>query len=124
MVRGVGCCNDETIAALVQHGDPVGLADFGVQRILGQAQRVQRVHVDQGRAEHGRDRVRQIGGRDGARADQLGDERSARGLRLPDQVFCSLLVELASGHQGSRQSWQNNGSHAFGGDINSGHVCN
>lgn len=124
VIGWVRCCNDETISALVQHGHTIGLADLRIQKIAGDAYRIERIHVDQRRAEDAGDSVGEIRRRDGAAVDQLCNECAACTLRLLYQFFRGILVELAGGHQCPGQSGQNNGSRAFGGSVYSGHVCN
>jgi hypothetical protein len=108
LVRGVCGGDDQTVAALAEHQHAIGLADLGVQQILGQALGVDGVEIEQGGAKDSRDSVRKIGGRYCAGARQLCDKAAATGLRLPEDVFCGFGGELAGRNQCPAQAGQGN----------------
>ena len=87
LVRRVGGGDDQAVVALAQHHHAVGLADLGVQQVLGQPLQVDGVQVQQRRAKGG-DRVcARSGGRNRPGPRQFGDEAGAVGLGLVVNVL-------------------------------------
>ena len=82
LIRRIGGRHQQAVVALVQDDDAKVLADLGVQQSFLQPGDVQRVQIHQRNRERGRHGMRQFVGREGAGADQLGDEIAAIGLRL------------------------------------------
>jgi hypothetical protein len=96
LVRRIGRGNDQAVVALAEHDDAVRMAQLGIEQVLGQALRIDGVEVEQRGAESGREGVGEVGGRDGTRTCQLGNEAGATAERFLIDVLGGLGRKLAS----------------------------
>jgi hypothetical protein len=116
LVGRVGAADEDAVAALAEHDDLVLRRELRVDDVLRQLDRVDRVQVEQRQGQRGRQRVRQIGGRNGAGADDRADEAGALFPGASNQLLGGLGVELARVDQHPRHAGEG-GMRCFGEGI-------